>query len=549
LWRAVNTITLSVCSFILGLISCFAGILDLGSGYVYHTDLFRSGLILVLAAQYFLTGTSFDIVEGMSRISTRANRSALVSVWIIWSALWGLVALMSYWGLHTGDFDVGIFGQSFHSFSRGDGPFQLVQSTPNSSFWEDHQSLTIMVFSLFYMTPIGTELLLFSQAFLLFLPGLLLALWVNSKWKTYPRVWSWLILILFLQSVPIQRNTFWEWHETALSFSLLVGWGWAFANRRPKFLFLLSLLAGLTKQYLFIVLVPGTVAYLVLNSYTGPSWVLGSLLANIGLFVLGQIIFSGVNYVTIAFGSYGNSLSELIENFFLNPSIWATRLLESARIDYFTDLLVASGYLSVFSPLALAWVPLFIFHAIADRPSQYSVYYHYSLEIWALMSVSTLYFWMLILRHFNHLKHSLTLVAVAFFLFPSSEGLLKRFRYYEPDAKFNRKVVRNIENDILEYSNDCQGQVAGFAGQWMFSSFFQLNRTYPIQSIGKMKMKKGFSELLNSEDDRNCIYAIIDFDEKDKLSTILGGKKFRIIKEYDVLSFGQVRNIQLLALE
>jgi uncharacterized membrane protein len=505
-----------------GITRGFAGVL---SGLFYN-DAFRAGLICLWLGA-FIPGTRFGVgslIFNLKPILERA--SSLIVFYLFWSTAWGVVAVLRHYGFHSDDFDVGIFSQVLMNLSRGNGYYQLVDVS--SSYFRIHQNYTLPILAPLFWTPYGTEVLLVIQSFLLFLPGLVLGIASKKHFKDHAWVWSWVVMFGFVCSIPVTRNTFFEFHETAFTLGLTTLWAYAFFIKNTKLFIVSGLLAGLTKENLLIGLSPGFLLYAIhlhgLSTSKIRAYLPWVILVAINFIIFGtqQKYFSDLNYAIQRYSNVSTSWNGIILHTLQNPSAIFQVLTNPYKRQFLVDLLFFNGFAPIFSGLlTLCWIPLFLTHTITNHWPQFVLDYHYVLEIWGALFVAGFATWQRVSNRYP--KYSLHLAGVffSFIFWPQLENLPFRFQQFGNDAKTNEPFRNDFRNYLDAFSKQCEGKLVGIADYRIFAQVYDKGTVYPYRDLTQLSKKDKFQEKLL--ENRRCRFILAKSYQIDEIIRSIPG--------------------------
>ena len=479
---------------------------------LYYGDAFHVAVILQWMG-YASGGTRWGLPSIMRWLRPILGRcSALWIVWFFWSAIWGSIALVRHYAFYTDDFDVGLFGQVLQNLSRFNGFGQTVDVVHD--YFRIHQNFILPVLAPLFWLPRSTELMLLTQAFLLFLPGVLLALAVRRNWKSDGDLWAWLVLACWFLAAPVIRNTFWDFHETCLSAGFLALWAWGLLEGNAVAFVAGGRLAGLTKENLLVGVIPGVLLFpLKHRSRFRPWFALAAL--HLILFWLEQHFLSELNYSNKRYGNLGTNWSEVLIGIVKDPAQWTGVLMNEKKRHFLLDTIQHAGYFSLLGDWStLAWIPLYFTHTVTNYWPQYDTFYHYVMEVWPAAMVAAMAFWKRILtRYPTRSLQWLSLVATLVF-WPETENPWVRFNLWWPEARINGPIAADVRREITGLKRQCRGPVFGVVSHGYFAQVYDLAESFPLRTTGDEKEwlenKKGFKDVFGG---RDCTFLWVRRDE------------------------------------
>ena len=484
---------------------------------VYFFQLFRARIFDGDAFHLFIILQWLGYLAGGTRLGglawarlltqPRALSRVMPGLYVGWSLLWGAIAILRFYGFTARDFDLGIFSQVVWNLSRGDGFATQMTLGGAPTILGDHQEYTKVVFTPLFWTGIGCELLLILQPFLFFLPGLLLARFVRKDWAARlgsknAALWAWIVALAWFLNAPLVGNTLWDFHETALTVPLLALWAWSLVEGRVGTFILAGILAGLTKEHLFVVLLPGIFLFAAVHG--SRTWradnrrldprllALGAaVIAHLVIFVVGQKLFATPGLQTERYGKFGGSISEIITNVVLHPRLILEIVGDRSRLLFLRDAIGPLMYAPLYAGwFSLAWIPIFLTHAVSATASQISKHFHYILEIWGVASVIGIYGWKAVFEQIRKrcpgpAAGVYMALAATFVLWYGPTSPVVRAREFAPKALACAHVrweLRQAVRDLNSACTDPRGAV-GTGTDGLTTLLIDLTPVYPFRGM------------------------------------------------------------------
>ena len=525
----------------IGLIFFLIGLSRTASSILFHVDAIRIS-ILLMAGSFLISQNGNFIFHFLKKVASlfAASSAARVGFYIFWSATWGATAVLKHLAIHTADFDVGVFGQTLQSLANGNY-YQQTVDVP-ISYLAVHQNFTLAVFAPLFWLPYSTELLLFSQAFLLFSPALLLT---QSSWKFLDKTTTnGKILFLFayfgsLFAPPILFNTIWEWHETTIVLPALTIWTIALVQGRLRMFVIASLVIGLTKENLLITLIPGLFCFPLMHRRQRSLFItIAIALFFVGLFIFERKWLSELNYSVQRYEWLGDSPGNVIKAILFEPNRWITTLTTRSRLEFIRNLLALGAFGVFWAPFVsfFAWTPILLSHLLSSREAQYLMNYHYVLEVWPIVLVFSLVGWRSILNSNN--KRGLFLIPIVLFLWIPGPNLFEEWGNLLPDAQINRPMVKQIETELKNSFSHCDKAPSGIVGKWMFPQIYEDYNVYPVDKIELLNRKHFFTESILSRNG-GCAFLLGQTTDKEVIELDLSRFGFSLdeISKYKISDY------------
>lgn len=263
--------------------------------------------------------------------------------------------------------------------------------------------------------------------------------------------------ISYLLNPFLQRQNLYDFHAVTLATTfLLAGFYFLFKEKYLSSL-LFIFLAVLTKEnvYLISALIGFYLLFAKKKKKLGLVVSIASILVFYFLMVKAIPDARGKNHFALSyFQDFGDSPAQIGKNIILNPHKTFSYLLTFENLDYVKNLLLPMGFLSLFSPLYLAFSVFDLaINLISSNHNLKSINFHYAATILPFLYISAMYG----TRTFIKSKKFMFYYLLFFSLFstwllgafpgsrsPSTEVFTDRVLYRDIVSKFVSRVPKNF---------------------------------------------------------------------------------------------------------
>jgi len=366
---------------------------------------------------------------------------------------------------YTGKFDLGNMAQTVWNTLNGNF-FML--TNPNGteivsrlSFHADFILILLTPFYYFWPNP---KILLLIQTLVISLGAIYVYLIAKQilKSKNIALLFSFVYLINPL----IQYVNLYDFHAVSFAITFLLASFYYILKNNFYLTFLFLILAGLTKEQIWLVSALMFLYFYIKNHKTQDIRVKKAL--SFVFSVLSFIIFyyliwiaipnaSGSNHFALSYYSeFGDSPGIVIKNILLDPLKTLGVVFDEKNIKYLYNLFMPVGFLSIFSPLYLIFaLPDLIINLLSNNRQLSDIYYQYTSGIIPFLFVSSIYGFKYILKIVNKnvliIYLLITSLLSVYFIGPlpfsknpNTDMFIKQVKNREEISKF----LDTIPNDI-----------------------------------------------------------------------------------------------------
>jgi uncharacterized membrane protein len=304
-----------------------------------------------------------------------------------------IFAFARHMSFNSKAWDLAIFAQLISNFSKGVFFEANVRGVAN--IFSDHFSPIIYVFSpfLYLWNDPSTILLIFQSAFLAI--GAM-PIYLITRLKSGSQYAALAVAFIYLLLPPIHFLSIADFHPITLSIPLLL-FAWYFWEvKRYPMMYLFTGLALMCQEEVWI-MVGAMGLFLLLFERDR---VRGSILAIAGwggflclVFLFFPLFREGEGYFYVHRYAYlGNSVGEILSNFFLKPWLWIPRLFSARAIVFLLLLLLPVGLIPLKKPkYLLILLPAYIYSTLSVEPLQTSIFAQYVAVYIPFIMIGTIY--------------------------------------------------------------------------------------------------------------------------------------------------------------
>lgn len=305
------------------------------------------------------------------------NKILLVLLFLLYLSYFTLVSVLKFKSFAFYDFDLAVHDLSMWSIIHG----SIYNSILGLPFLGNHAHIV-----LFIITPIY---LLFSHPLtLLSLQTLALGMCVFPLYSltkdSISKNWGLIIAIAFILYPALGYVNLFEFHPTAFATFFLVMVCYSYQKKNFVGFVVYSLLAMACQENIALgIIMFSAVAFL---QHRASKWVVFPLLGGIFYFIFAVSLMAYFNNHTI---EYSRLYEHLRGNSISNAIIF---LFRKETLTYFLNIFLPLAFISLLNPLWLIpALPFFLQHLLSARPSDLSIFHHYTAEIIPFVFISAIY--------------------------------------------------------------------------------------------------------------------------------------------------------------
>lgn len=379
------------------------------------------------------------------------NKQLILSVLVLFTFIF-LYRACSFVFFKTSFHDFYFFDHSVWSFFNGKG---LFIHAFNMSFWADHFYPWLLLFVPFYAlvpSPFWMFIVQGLLAALLVYPILILASEKLGKDKIA------LIAVLLFFYLPFRlfgHDFHGElWQGAFLSWIIL-----ATEKRNDKLLFILLLGFPFLKEnaVTFLSLIGFYLFFIKKRFLLGGITVLWGIISS--FFVIGYFLpyfahntsseyINTVNYSS-NYSYLGEGLSDKLRTLFFNPLSVLGKFFSLKNIVYFIQIFAPLGFLSLFSPISLMIVGLFIQNALSSNLNFADITAHYSIVFTPVIFISAIFVYAKIINTKFFAIRIIKSMVIFFIVINFLYIVLFELRYFIPplNLKAHYQAINQIPKD------------------------------------------------------------------------------------------------------
>ena len=325
----------------------------------------------------------------LSRLFKNKSITELI-LWLLiclYIASFGFVSFLEYQSFDYGDFDLAVHSQAVWNILHG----SIYSSILGIDFLGNHAHLILFLIAPLY-------LLFQSPLTLLFLQTLSLALtaypiYLIAKKELNERM-ALTIAFAYLIYPALGYTNLFEFHPTVFATLFLTLMFYYFMKGAFKKFVLFMFLSLLCQENIsLIVILTGAYAFFVKK---GIRWTTVPVVSGLLWFwmMVGRIIpyfnKDTVQFLSI-YANLGDSVPEIVKYIVTHPIQTGKIIINSWNMTYLLSLFMPLSFFSLFDPQILIIFPLLMQHLLSNRPSEQTIYYHYTAEMIPIVFVSAVY--------------------------------------------------------------------------------------------------------------------------------------------------------------
>lgn len=379
-----------------------------------------SRIILIISEFIFL---SFSFLWSTTRNSTVLKienfiavhkpeilTAAAITIYIVYFTT---ASFLRYDTFYTGRFDLGnmdqavwntIHGRIFETSNpdgtaitsrlAGHADFILILISPLYKIWEDPRMLLLL----------QTTIVGLGAIFVFKIADMVL------KSRNAALVFS----LAYLLNPSLQYANLYDFHAVTLATTFLLATFYYFMKRQYLLFFIFAILAGLTKEQIWLVIgLFGiyTLFFEILkllrrksslsSKFTRINLTFGTLVAGISFLIFYFLLFKAIpqarggedqHFALTYYSEFGDSLFSVMKNILTSPGKIIEILGTDNRIDYLVKVFLPLGYLSLLSPAVLIFAfPDFIINLLSNNSNLHQIYYQYTSGITPFIFIAAIF--------------------------------------------------------------------------------------------------------------------------------------------------------------
>jgi uncharacterized membrane protein len=432
----------------------------------------------------------------------------VVSGVVLYTVFFTLVSFLRYDAFSFTDFDFSIFVHEYWKLAHGSPNISLFMNVP---LWGN----ALEVFS-FLVTPFFV-LFRFHPQSLLFLQALILALgalpvFLIARHKKLPDVTAMFFAFSYLFNPSIWYTNLYEFNALVFTTTWFLLAFYFFQTNRFKWFLVFIVLCIINRLDVGIITgMFGVYAFVERRSW---KWVLTPIFLSvlwigIGLFVIIPK-FRGPLLYDVSYPQFGSSFSEILRNIVFHPEILWKSLVGPINGKYAYDVLMPVVFLSVFGIKEfLICLPSLLQHLISMRPSEHTIFFHYTATITPFIYISAIYGAAQLLQRYKSLVRFSFLIALFSLSGNFVYGPLSTIDQYRAMTvkdnldEYKHVLLKEIPPDApvissFEFSPMLAGRYYYYSFHYVAAGFFRTGFRYPTPD--------------------NIAYALIDFEDSRLLN-------------------------------
>lgn len=199
----------------------------------------------------------------------------------------------------------------------------------------------------------------------------------------------------FLVNPLVNYVNLYDFHPVALSTTLLMGAFYFLKTKKYLLFVIFLLLASITKEQVWVITgLFGIYIFLIEKKK----------LLGAGILIASAVVFyylisyaipqakGGDHFALSYYSDFGESPAVIIKNILFSPLKTFSVILQEKQLMYLLNIFLPLGFLSVLSPLTLAFaIPDLLINLLSNNPQLHQIYYQYSSSITPFIFISAIY--------------------------------------------------------------------------------------------------------------------------------------------------------------
>jgi uncharacterized membrane protein len=321
---------------------------------------------------------------------------SLVLVWsgiLSYTLYFSTLSILKYLNFNMGKYDLGNMDQTVWNTLHG-RIFSLTnpESTQTISRVAIHADYILVLLSPLYLIWSDPRTLLLAQTVVLSLGALFVYKLANNvlKNKTLAVVFA----FGFLLNPLVQRQNLYDFHAVIFVTPLLIAAWYFLTQNKVKSMFLVLILAMLTKENIYLITALFGLYMLIKRKYIS-----GALLSVASLtifFVLMKKVIpdahGGKHFALEYLSDFGDSTIQVAVNVLIHPLKTINTFFDHSGLEYFKKLLLPMGFLPLAAPLYMIFAgPDLLKNILSSNANLRDITYQYNAEIIPFLFIASIY--------------------------------------------------------------------------------------------------------------------------------------------------------------
>lgn len=372
----------------------------LGLGLAAFVSVFAR-ITLIISEFTFLSFLIFwnkskRVQKGMEFISGKRYETILVASIFIFVTYFIVAGFLRHQNFYTGRFDLGNMDQTVWNSAHGRiFEFTNPDGTEIISRLAYHSDFILILLAPFYFIWEDPRMLILIQAVVVGLGAIFI--YLISLFLLKKRSVSLILAVSFLINPIVLFPLLYDFHAVVLATTFLLGAFYFILKRKYLLFFIFAVLAGATKEQVWI-----TCALLaVYLGVTNKKRFLAGISLSALFFTTFYFIFwkaipaarGGQDHFALQLVSeIGSTPAQILKTLIFFPDKWIHIVFESSSITYLRALFVQTGYISILGfPFLIFAAPDLLINLLSTSPSFKQIYFQYNAVIIPFIFIATIY--------------------------------------------------------------------------------------------------------------------------------------------------------------
>lgn len=334
---------------------------------------------------------------------------------VIYITYFTTASFLRYDNFYTGRFDLGNMDQTVWNTVHG-RIFQLTNpdGTDIISRLSIHADYILVFLAPFYLLWQDPRMLLLIQVVVTALGALFV--YLLAKKVLQKDYWGLVFAFLYLLNPSLEHSILYDFHGVVLATTFLLGAFYFLKTNKTVWFLLFLVLAGITKEEVWIVVV-------LLGLY---AWVLekrkwiGALITVCSSIIFYLIFFKaipaarhGQHFALTFYSDFGSSPTSIFRTIFLSPQKTIATILTKDKLTYLWELLLPFSFLSLLSPILLIFLlPDLGINLLSNNKGFHEIFFQYTAVITPFLCIAAIYGLKKVQIKFPHIPENILIAVV-----------------------------------------------------------------------------------------------------------------------------------------
>ncbi len=387
-----TVITYGLSYFIPFTISGLASIFARLAIIVVEIIFFFASLFFYKKTQHFITITIKELIQ------KHWQKMVLLGAIIFYILYFSSASIERFNNFYTGRFDLGNMDQVVWNTMKG-RIFQFTDpdGTNIVSRLAFHADFFLIFLAPLYMLWADPRMLLITQTIVLGCGAIFVYQIANRIFSE--KNMGLLFALLFLVNPHVQYTNLYDFHVVTFATTFLLGAFYFLQKRNYIFFIIFSLLAGLTKENVWLVTGLLGIYFFLKEKKTWMGRITGALFMIFSFSIFYYLVWYAIphargsqHFALSYYADFGTTPTAIIKTVIFSPQKIFGVLLQKDRLEYVTQLLLPTGFTALFAPLYFIFaLPDLVINLLSNNSQLRQIYYHYTAVITPFLFIASMY--------------------------------------------------------------------------------------------------------------------------------------------------------------